>query len=956
MKRFMLTMILLLAASRGYGAPNTPGSPTGVLVQFYESTWGTGDGEAYVSALLSKGYAVTEAAHVSPGTTAPSFGMSDFYALLDNRYGVWWIQTHGHASGIDGWDYGAISVEPYDLNSMAIRDLNWDFYIAHGWSSASIEKVTTADSYAIAIKSGCISGKFVSASSFVFNWSCGSSTWESSWGGRRVFCGFPASDANYAETFWGSMGGGSTVTNSQNGTIAVVGEGATILAPTVASTSFEFLDQIPEGGLDIQWTFNGATTGSISISSGLGTVCYQCWSDDTTFNARICPTGDGAIWILGAFQSPNGIPLAHPTSQWALFAGDNSAADVSFGVKNDTAIWRAGSEYQTAGYLVEASNAIKGVWEQIGPEHAPGFGEYELDVSAAIADGKSWFRLIEREESGNRIIHGYAQPSMQSVRPQMPSRAPTLDEFDQAITAHTAAVASISLPGGLVANVGDGEKMVCYTVAPFAAAVEQYNASFWRRYGYEVTVEVTPGYPQSAAEEDAQIAYLQSRIAANAAAGVKYHELWGRDNEFFYLYGERWPDYWNEIWLPIRLQMLSRFPAQPGNVVIPAPTIRDDLPRGQNISYWRPYFRSDKVYQIPGTVVTRIPVTDVWQIAAYALVMQETNDWWSYPNYGMSIGFFVGDLDHMSEGDGARALAAAELVRTMLLQDGHNLSEIYESEIPNPETRNQALVDQWNGRLGGMTNLNVMYSSLSGSHYPGNMYSKRDSGWGMDLVLPYLNHHPFFLAPTCGTAASWETDDAWFDYTPVAMDMMFHEAGASGFYGPGCGSITAMNQAIGFETTKKVIEDFSRPAFESIAIAEEQVAALNPDNPLILNQLLTMSKLGSALTRIGSVDAIVGVNDGVPGQALLAQNYPNPFNPKTVIRFATTREDHVSLKVFNVRGGLIATLVDGPIPSGQHQIFWNGTDGAGQRVASGTYFYRLEAEGRSITRKMLLLK
>jgi hypothetical protein len=143
---------------------------------------------------------------------------------------------------------------------------------------------------------------------------------------------------------------------------------------------------------------------------------------------------------------------------------------------------------------------------------------------------------------------------------------------------------------------------------------------------------------------------------------------------------------------------------------------------------------------------------------------------------------------------------------------------------------------------------------------------------------------------------------------------------------------------------------------ESVGLAEQDMAVLYANRPWVIRQLNTMAKIGCPLSRLGPVMVPVGVGDDVPNQNYLAQNYPNPFNPKTLIRFATTREDHVSLKVFNVRGGLVATLVDGSVPSGQHQIVWNGTDGTGQRVASGTYFYRLEAEGRSITRKMLLLK
>jgi hypothetical protein len=186
--------------------------------------------------------------------------------------------------------------------------------------------------------------------------------------------------------------------------------------------------------------------------------------------------------------------------------------------------------------------------------------------------------------------------------------------------------------------------------------------------------------------------------------------------------------------------------------------------------------------------------------------------------------------------------------------------------------------------------------------------------------------------------------------------MLFDEAGSSGYYGPSCGSVTSLNQTIGYEVVKKVTDDFSRPMFESIAIAEEEIASLHPDNPQIMKQLLTMSKLGSALTRVGSVDAVVGVGDEVPRSTQLLGNYPNPFNPQTKINFYLEHSGHVSLKIFDLRGALVATLADENLPAGPQHKVWSGTNDRGQTVASGSYFYRLEADQKSISRKMLLLK
>ncbi len=94
----------------------------------------------------------------------------------------------------------------------------------------------------------------------------------------------------------------------------------------------------------------------------------------------------------------------------------------------------------------------------------------------------------------------------------------------------------------------------------------------------------------------------------------------------------------------------------------------------------------------------------------------------------------------------------------------------------------------------------------------------------------------------------------------------------------------------------------------------------------------------------------------IPSRFELVGNYPNPFNPSTTIAFNLPRTAQVRLRVHDLRGHLIATVADGSLPPGRHTAVWNGRDDQGRGVASGTFFYRLEAGGQVWTRKMLLLK
>jgi sugar lactone lactonase YvrE len=83
----------------------------------------------------------------------------------------------------------------------------------------------------------------------------------------------------------------------------------------------------------------------------------------------------------------------------------------------------------------------------------------------------------------------------------------------------------------------------------------------------------------------------------------------------------------------------------------------------------------------------------------------------------------------------------------------------------------------------------------------------------------------------------------------------------------------------------------------------------------------------------------------------LSQNYPNPFNPVTTIPFAIYKKAHVELKVYDVQGKLVDTIVDGPMNAGSHNIKYDAN-----HLATGNYFYQLKVEGHILTKKMILVR
>jgi len=94
----------------------------------------------------------------------------------------------------------------------------------------------------------------------------------------------------------------------------------------------------------------------------------------------------------------------------------------------------------------------------------------------------------------------------------------------------------------------------------------------------------------------------------------------------------------------------------------------------------------------------------------------------------------------------------------------------------------------------------------------------------------------------------------------------------------------------------------------------------------------------------------------VPERLTLAENRPNPFNPSTTIAFALPQPGRASLRVYDMKGRLVKTLVDESLPAGGHSAAWDGSDVSGGNAASGVYLYELRAGGERLTRRMLLLK
>ncbi|MBN1996782.1 T9SS type A sorting domain-containing protein [candidate division KSB1 bacterium] len=93
-----------------------------------------------------------------------------------------------------------------------------------------------------------------------------------------------------------------------------------------------------------------------------------------------------------------------------------------------------------------------------------------------------------------------------------------------------------------------------------------------------------------------------------------------------------------------------------------------------------------------------------------------------------------------------------------------------------------------------------------------------------------------------------------------------------------------------------------------------------------------------------------------PADFALKQNFPNPFNPSTNIEFTISAATNVKLGVYNTLGQEVATLANQIFQSGTHTVTWDGRNSKSETVESGVYFYKLETENQTSTKKMLLVK
>ena len=160
-----------------------------------------------------------------------------------------------------------------------------------------------------------------------------------------------------------------------------------------------------------------------------------------------------------------------------------------------------------------------------------------------------------------------------------------------------------------------------------------------------------------------------------------------------------------------------------------------------------------------------------------------------------------------------------------------------------------------------------------------------------------------------------------------------------------------------FELEKSIFEDFS--SVETFTLVDtsylDVVFELNQPN---YYRLSAVDHAGNVSDHSDVIEAaILEIGDDlVPESYALHQNYPNPFNPVTTIRYDLPEDAQVVIRIFDIQGRIVSTLVNGQEDAGRHAVPWNATNSVGEPAAAGMYIYMIQSGRFSQVRKMLLLK
>jgi len=262
--------------------------------------------------------------------------------------------------------------------------------------------------------------------------------------------------------------------------------------------------------------------------------------------------------------------------------------------------------------------------------------------------------------------------------------------------------------------------------------------------------------------------------------------------------------------------------------------------------------------------------------------------------------------------------------------------------------------------IGNPTSVNI-----SGVNFPGGAYVSNisiDPTDGDKVIVVFSNYQVLSI---------FKTDDSGSSWTPVSGNLEEYSNGAGN--GPSVRWVGILPLSGGttayFAATSTGL--YSTQQLNGMSTSWVQEGAYTIGNVVVdmvktrqSDGLVAVASHGGGIYSNNVITGIVEASDVLPEKFALSQNYPNPFNPTTNIRFGISDLGLVELKIYDINGRLVRTLLNETKAPGSYEIQWDGKDHDGNEVASGAYFYRLKAGDPSAgsgqvlvgVRKMILLR
>ena len=254
-------------------------------------------------------------------------------------------------------------------------------------------------------------------------------------------------------------------------------------------------------------------------------------------------------------------------------------------------------------------------------------------------------------------------------------------------------------------------------------------------------------------------------------------------------------------------------------------------------------------------------------------------------------------------------------------------------------------------------------TSFENAGYVGSFIAFNPSATTPPLTVAGYAAHSGEKYLSCLTPAGSKTNDDWL----ISPQITIGENYVLEFWAKSLTAGTGLERfRVGVSTTGGNVEDFIIISNELNAAGKDYVEAPTEwtKYSFDLDSYGTEEYIYCAINCV-SDDALMFMVDDIsvksvissiedvvtPATTELYQNYPNPFNPSTTINFFNSVSGDVKLSVFNVKGELVSTLVNGQMSASQHSVNFNASN-----LNSGVYYYTLETPTKSITKKMILIK